>query len=474
MTTPAVPLTDAELIARTRAGDMASYDELYRRHVDDASRVARIVTDNSDEAEDVVSEAFTRVLDRLQRGGGPDEELTPYLRTVVRRLAIDRYRTSRRDGTPADPTLLEIIPEPDDAMTRATDRQLVRKAFETLPDRWQRVLWHTEIEGRSPASLAAILGSSPNAVAALAYRAREGLRQAYLSVHLSSSIPEECRPYVPKLAAYVRGTLTASEDQWVAAHLEQCEHCRERRDEVMLLVADLRGVLWPALLGPVVLVGGGAAVVGAAGAATGAAVGAAAATSGGAVGTAVGTSAGLGGWIARIPRPKTLAGQLATTTVSLAAATAVVAGAVIVAGDDPPVRNESSVAAPAVAPNLTAEPNATPSATPPTPTPTPTLAPPLAAPAAPPASAVAPDEPAPFAEPTLEPAAPSPQTPDPTVEPAGPPAPEPEPEPAVEPPDPAPTVAPTTDPGPTPTTKPRRGPPWWLCALMPWLRPCQR
>ncbi|MGH8840375.1 MAG: sigma-70 family RNA polymerase sigma factor, partial [Jiangellaceae bacterium] len=259
MTTPAMPLTDAELIARTRAGDMGSYDELYRRHVDDARRVARIVTDHSDEADDVVSEAFTRVLDRLQRGGGPDEELTPYLRTVVRRLAIDRYRASRRDGIPADPALLEVIPESDDPMVRATDRELVRKAFDTLPDRWQRVLWHTEIEGRSPASLAASLGSTPNAVAALAYRAREGLRQAYLSVHLSSAVPEECKPYVPKLAAYVRGTLPPAEDRWVAAHLQQCAHCRERRDEVIVLVSDLRGVLWPALLGPVFLAGGGAA-----------------------------------------------------------------------------------------------------------------------------------------------------------------------------------------------------------------------
>ncbi|HEY9377499.1 MAG TPA: sigma-70 family RNA polymerase sigma factor, partial [Jiangellaceae bacterium] len=255
MTIPAVPWTDAELITRTRNGDMAAYDELYRRHLDGATRVARVVTGSADEAQDVVSEAFTRVLDRLQHGGGPDDQLSPYLNTVVRRLAIDRYRASRRDGLPADPTLFEFMPEVDDPISRSTDRELVRRAFETLPDRWQQVLWHTEIEGRSPAALAPSLGSTPNAVAALAYRAREGLRQAYLSVHLSTNIPEGCRPYVPKLAAYVRGTLSPREDRWVAAHVEQCPHCRDRRDELMLLVANLRGVLWPALLLPVVLGG---------------------------------------------------------------------------------------------------------------------------------------------------------------------------------------------------------------------------
>ncbi len=281
MTTPAMPLTDAELIERTRTGDMTAYDELYRRHLDGAQRVARVVTGSHDEAQDVVSEAFTRVLDRLQHGGGPEGELGPYLNTIVRRLAIDRYRASRRDGLPADPTLFEVMPETDDPIARSTDRDLVRRAFETLPDRWQQVLWHTEIEGRTPAALAPTLGSTPNAVAALAYRAREGLRQAYLAVHLSADIPAECRPYVPKLAAYVRGTLSPREDEWVAAHVEDCPHCRDRRDELMLLVADLRGVLWPALLLPVVLGGTktaaavtGAAAAGVMGAKAGAAAGA--------------------------------------------------------------------------------------------------------------------------------------------------------------------------------------------------------
>jgi RNA polymerase sigma factor (sigma-70 family) len=110
-----------------------------------------VVTASAEEAQDVVSEAFMRVLDRLQHGGGPEGELSPYLNTIVRRLAIDRYRASRREGLPADPMLFEVMPVSDDPIARSTDRDLVRRAFETLPDRWQQVLWHTEIEGRSPA-----------------------------------------------------------------------------------------------------------------------------------------------------------------------------------------------------------------------------------------------------------------------------------------------------------------------------------
>jgi DNA-directed RNA polymerase specialized sigma24 family protein len=43
-----------------------------------------------------------------------------------------------------------------------------------LPERWQAVLWHTEIEGSRPAEVASLLGLTANGVAALGYRAREG------------------------------------------------------------------------------------------------------------------------------------------------------------------------------------------------------------------------------------------------------------------------------------------------------------
>jgi RNA polymerase sigma factor (sigma-70 family) len=532
-----VPLTDAELIARTRAGDMSAYDELYRRHVDGAVRVAWVVTASTAEAHDVVSEAFTRLLDRLQHGGGPETELSPYLNTIVRRLAIDRYRASRQDGLPADPTLFEVMPVVDDPIARSTDRDLVRRAFETLPDRWQQVLWHTEIEGRSPASLAPALGSTPNAVAALAYRAREGLRQAYLSVHLSADIPAECRPYVPKLAAYVRSTLSPREDQWVAAHLETCPHCRDRRDELMLLVADLRGVLWPALLLPVVLGGAktAAAVAGAAsatvtgisGAESGAAAGgakagaaaaaadgtkAAATGSGAAPGVAVG---GIAGWFSKIPKPRTLAGQVAIAAASVGAVLAViVATAVIGSDEEPPAQDDSTIAAPFDAGQLgppASVPRPSPSAvTTSSPTQPSTVLPPMGRPSAVPIANL-PNDPSP-AEPSehstpsavvaaprdtapttgassSRPAAPPPSdTPSPTdLQPTDrpPPTTEPpatEPPPTTEPPPPTHRPPPTTEPAPPthrppPTTEPPPldAPPWWLrlrCQWFPWWPGC--
>ena len=49
-------------------------------------------------------------------------------------------------------------------------------AYKRLPPRWQTVLWYTEIEGLELAEAAVMMGMSTNSVAALAYRAREGLR----------------------------------------------------------------------------------------------------------------------------------------------------------------------------------------------------------------------------------------------------------------------------------------------------------
>jgi hypothetical protein len=95
---------------------------------------------------------------------------------------------------------------------------MIARAFRSLPERWQAVLWHTDIEASGPAEIAWLLGLSANSVAALAYRAREGLRQAYLQMHLSEVVRQECRPIAGKLGGYVRDGLSGCDAAKVAAH----------------------------------------------------------------------------------------------------------------------------------------------------------------------------------------------------------------------------------------------------------------
>ena len=239
---------DAELIAAVRGGDLDSYGELYARHVDAARRLARQLTSPAD-ADDLVSDAFTKVLTVLQRGGGPDLAFRAYLLTAVRRLHVDRLRSGSRlrpvdDLTPFDPGL----PFHDTAV-EGFDNAAAAKAFASLPERWQMVLWHTEVEGQKPADIAPLLGMSANSVAALAYRAREGLRQAFLSQHAADMDDVDCAWTRDHLGAYVRGGLSRRDAGRVDDHLAECRACAAVYLELTEVNSGLAGLLAPLLLG---------------------------------------------------------------------------------------------------------------------------------------------------------------------------------------------------------------------------------
>ena len=84
-----------------RGGDVDAYGELFSRHVDAARRLARQLVSRPD-VDDLVSDAFAKVLVVLQRGGGPDVAFRAYLLTAVRRLHVDRIRVAARLHTTDD------------------------------------------------------------------------------------------------------------------------------------------------------------------------------------------------------------------------------------------------------------------------------------------------------------------------------------------------------------------------------------
>ena len=242
--------SDAELITAVRVGDTGAYEELYRRHVDAAMAVGRQLTRSRADAEDVVSEAFARVLSALQRGAGPEMAFRPYLLTSVRNAFYDRTRKDKRlDVTDDVPEDLGRVLAAAAASEDDVERQLAATAFASLPERWQLVLWHTEVEGRSPAEVGPLLGLAPNAVAALAYRAREGLRQAYLNAHIQARPPAGCEDIVPKLGAYVRNDLSNRDRRKVDEHLQTCARCTAIVAELEEAGSKLRLLLIPMIAG---------------------------------------------------------------------------------------------------------------------------------------------------------------------------------------------------------------------------------
>jgi RNA polymerase sigma factor (sigma-70 family) len=233
--------TDAELIAAVRAGTRggAAYARLYARHAGPARRLAAVLARDRADAEDLVAEAFTKVLATLRAGRGPDTAFRAYLLTTLRHACYDRAQWERRVELTADLTRYERRPADGghggaDGLA-SLERSYAVRAFRRLPERWRRVLWHTEVDGEKPAQIAPRLGLSANAVAALAYRARERLRQMYLQEHLTAAGTPACHWTTDRLGAHVRRGLARRDRTRVERHLSGCAECRSRCAEVAVV-----------------------------------------------------------------------------------------------------------------------------------------------------------------------------------------------------------------------------------------------
>ena len=172
---------DAVLSSRVRAGDMAAFGELWARHSATGRRFAVGLTTRFD-ADDLVSEAFSRILVQLTEGKGPRDGFCRYLFRSIHRIAIDWSRRERHlddEEAPeaADTHCAEAL------SLAAEERSLTGRAFRSLPTRWQEALWYSEVESLKPSEFAPLLNMSVNAAAQLACRARAGLREAFANLN---------------------------------------------------------------------------------------------------------------------------------------------------------------------------------------------------------------------------------------------------------------------------------------------------
>ncbi|GAB3460006.1 hypothetical protein GCM10027570_44530 [Streptomonospora sediminis] len=401
---------DDELLARVRQGDTGAFEELYVRHADAARGLARQLVRSESEVDDAVAEAFARLLAVLGRGGGPADGFRPYLLTALRHVVYDRFRGEKRQVVTDDMEKFDSGEPFVDPALAGLERSLIARAYLSLPERWQAVLWYTEIEGVKPAEAAPSLGMNPNSVAALAYRAREGLRQAYLQMHLAGGAAESCRPAIGLLGAYVRDGLAKRDTATVDRHLDECGHCSEVYAELMDVNVGLRGIVLPLVAGP-----GAAGYLAAAG----------------------GVPVGFGGWWDRLPKR----GQQAVAGGTAVAAAAAAVAFALVSNDEPldPQRPSAPPAAaappapppPPPEPPAQEEPPAAPAEPRPQPQPAGDPPPPVSQDPAEPERRA--DSPPPEPPPAEVPESPAPPPPPPPSEPAEPPPPPPPPEPEPEP-----------------------------------------
>ncbi|MFJ2618373.1 sigma-70 family RNA polymerase sigma factor [Glutamicibacter sp. NPDC087344] len=315
---------DADLILGVRNGNRESEAQLYKRHKQMALAVAYRHTDMRWEAEDVVSESFLRVFNALRRGTGPDEFFRAYLLTVVSREAFARNESASKQISTEDVKEFEPgDPHADDVLKR-TEASFIINAYKSLPERWRAVLWHTEVEDMRPREVAPILGLTPNAVSALAVRAREGLREAYLAAHLNaqSDLSPTCAEIRQLLPSLIRESASAREQRKVNAHLATCDECTAVFGELNQVGHKLHAYILPLVLGGVTALGipaaGGIAAGSLVAAQGSVAAGAASSTS--STTTVAGAGAGVAG------------GSVAAVGVSVGVGLTVVAVAVSAAG----------------------------------------------------------------------------------------------------------------------------------------------
>uniref|UniRef100_UPI0034DE8AA1 sigma-70 family RNA polymerase sigma factor n=1 Tax=Streptomyces flavofungini TaxID=68200 RepID=UPI0034DE8AA1 len=309
------PTADADLITRMRAGDDSAYEELYRRHAEAVRRYARTCCRDAHTAEDLTAEVFARMLQAVRGGSGPEHAVRAYLLTTVRRVAAGWTKSAKREQLVEDFAVFaaqaarssEI--SDDDTLDLGADvramheaeQSMAMRAFRSLPERWQAVLWHTEVEDESPSEVATLFGLDANGTRVLASRAREGLKQAYLQAHVSATLTEneECARYADRLGAYARGGLRTRAERGLRKHLAECATCRLAAGQIKDVASGIPAVVPIAVIGwfgaagyakVAALVGGGAAASAGAGAAS-AAVGG---SSGGSAAGGAAASEGLG------------------------------------------------------------------------------------------------------------------------------------------------------------------------------------
>ncbi|HEY0452452.1 sigma-70 family RNA polymerase sigma factor [Actinophytocola sp.] len=231
---------DRTLLERLRAGEDAAFGELFSRHSTAVFRLALGLVNDRAEAEDLTAEAFFRVLQAIRRGSGPVDNVRGYLLVVARRVAWE-WSLRRKDVPVSDEELTHRAASDPDTSGQFTERNLIRRAFTSLPERWRNVLWKMEVEGERPAAVAINFGLSPNATAALARRARQGLRAAYLQAHLAADRSATgCRSVLEKLGAYTAGSTSGIERRRIRAHLQTCTSCTAMYAELRDVCSGLR------------------------------------------------------------------------------------------------------------------------------------------------------------------------------------------------------------------------------------------
>lgn len=176
---------DHSLLADALSGNQSASQTLVKRLLPKGYAMAWRVLGKTDEANDVVQEAFVRLWEKGQ-SIRPEASLSTYFNTIVIRLCIDRFRQQRRfvdemadevdavidfsgDGVEAN--------EPEQHYVDKYAATKLQDALFKLPNRQRLVLVLWAYQERTMVDIAAVFEMNENAAYQLLHRAKRALKK---------------------------------------------------------------------------------------------------------------------------------------------------------------------------------------------------------------------------------------------------------------------------------------------------------
>jgi len=176
------------LLAQAREGDTQAFGELVRRYESKIFRLAQHITQNREDAEDVLQETFLKAYEHLDQFQGNSKFYTWVVRIAVNQ-ALMKLRRRKTDKTVSldetidtgeDTIIREIAAwdeNPEQRFSREEIGQVLESAIHGLEPPYRSVFALRDIEGLSTEETAEALGLSVPAVKSRLLRARLQLRE---------------------------------------------------------------------------------------------------------------------------------------------------------------------------------------------------------------------------------------------------------------------------------------------------------
>src|SRR5712692_144210 len=176
------------LVASAKAGDVAAFEELVRRYDRNVFRIAQHITQNREDAEDVVQGAFIKAYSNLKQFQGQSKFYTWLVRIAVnealmklrrrrpeRMVSLDEEVKTEDDSVPRE--VADWSPNPEQMYNQAELRDILTRTIQGLPPGFRTVFVLRDVEGLSTDETAQALELSIPAVKSRLLRARLQLRE---------------------------------------------------------------------------------------------------------------------------------------------------------------------------------------------------------------------------------------------------------------------------------------------------------